>query len=244
MHKPLRTFLLATWAALLSSMVAAQNPQLQLKTSGQFPTVIFSAVRWNADPSYYSIAIEATGTATYVSAPAGLDRTGVRYTTEFQVSDRTRRIAFRLAQELNYFGDSYGESRSSPGRDNVYTAAYRYSSVDNQFTYSSSSKAMDDADLQELTSVFEELSQTFEYGRKLTELHAHRPRDIGPELDFMATKAERRALRDLPALAPILRSLADDSSLGPDVRKQAASLLTQAQTSGPPSFSAGASGQR
>lgn len=206
--------------------VHGQNPQLQLKTSGQFPTVIFSAVRWNADPSYYSVAIDATGTATYLSSPDGLDKTGTPYTTEFQVSDRTRRIVFNLSQKLEYFAGSYGDLQSSPESHNVYTLTYRYGSVNNQYTYSTSS----DADLEELTSVFEELSQTFEFGRRLTEYEFHNRRAIGPQLDAMKTKADRHALRDLPALVPILRNVAADTSLDAVARKQATSLIKLAQS--------------
>ncbi len=206
-------------------VVLAQNPQMQLKTSGQFPTVIFNAVRWNADPSYYSIAIDATGTATYLSAPKGVDRTGTPYTTEFHVSDRTRRIVFNLSQKLEYFAGSYGELQSSPETHSVYTLAYRYGSVKNQYTYSTSS----DADLEELTSVFEELSQTFEFGRKLSDDVLHNRRAIGPQLDVMRIKADRHALRDLPALVPILRNVAADTSVDAVARKQATSLIKLAQ---------------
>ena len=205
---------------------SAQNPQLQLKTSGQFPTVIFNAVRWNADPSYYSIAIDATGTATYLSAPEGLDKTGTPYTTEFQVSDRTRRIVFNLSQKLDYFAGSYGELQSSPETHNVYTLAYRYGSVNNHYTYST----LSDADLEELTSVFEELSQTFEFGRKLSEFELRNRKAIGPQLDVMKTKADRRALRDLPALVPILRDVAADTSVDAAARQQASSLIKLAQS--------------
>lgn len=223
----IRKQVLLTCVLLLSCAVvtSAQNPQLQLKNSGQFPTVIFNAVRWNADPSYYSIAVDATGTATYLSAPEGLDKTGTPYTTEFQVSDRTRRIVLNLAQKLDYFGGSYGELQSSPETHNVYTLAYRYGNVNNQYTYSTSS----DADLEELTSVFEELSQTFEFGRKLSEDVIHNRRAIGPQLDAMRTKADRRALRDLPALVPILRNVAADTSVDAAARKQASSLIKLAQ---------------
>lgn len=213
-------------------LMFAQNPQLQLKNSGQFPTVIFNAVRWNADPSYYSIAVDATGTATYLSAPEGLDKTGTPYTTEFQVSDRTRRIILNLAQKLDYFAGSYGEVQSSPETHNVYTLSYRYGSVHNQYTYSTSS----DADLEELTSVFEELSQTFEFGRKLSEDELHNRRAIGPQLEAMRTKADRHALRDLPALVPILRNVAADTSVDAETRKQASSLIKLAQNTGQPAF--------
>jgi len=216
-------------------VLSAQNPQLQLKTSGQFPTVIFSVVRWNSDPSYYSIAIDASGTATYVSSPEGLDKTGVRYTTEFHVSDRTRRITFNLSQRLNYFAGGYGELQSSPGKNSVHTLAYRYGPVNNQFTYTNSP----DPDLTELTSVLEELSQTFEYGRKLSDLQLHNRRAITPELEAMAGRAERHALRDLPALVPILRNVASDTRIDVAARNQASALIKLAQNSGQAAFGDG-----
>ncbi len=225
-------FSFLTIGILVPVLASAQNPQLQLKTSGQFPTVIFNAVRWNADPSYYSIAIDATGTATYLSAPEGLGKTGAPYTTEFQVSDRTRRIVMNVAQKLDYFAGSYGELQSSPESQNVYTVTYRYGSVNNQYTYSTSS----DADLEELTSVFEELSQTFEFGRKLSENELHNHRVIGAQLDAMRSKADRHALRDLPALVPILRNLAADTSIDANARRQANSLIKMAQSNGSMTF--------
>ena len=228
MCREFQRFFVLTCSLVVPCLASAQNPQLQLKTSGQFPTVIFNAVRWNADPSYYSIAVDATGTATYLSSPEGLGKTGTPYTTEFQVSDRTRRIVLNLAQKLDYFAGSYGELQSSPETHNVYTLAYRYGNVNNQYTFSTSS----DADLEELTSVFEELSQTFEFGRKLSESELHNHRAIGPQLDAMRSKADRRALRDLPALLPILRSLAADASVDAEARKQANLLIKLARSNG------------
>jgi hypothetical protein len=47
---------------------------------------------------------------------------------------------------------------------------------------------------------------------------------------LMKTKADRHALRDLPALVPILRNVAADTSLDASARKQASSLIKQAQS--------------
>ena len=202
----------------------SQNPQLQTKGADRFPTIIFSSVKWSADPSYYSIAIDATGTATYESMPNG-DRAGVPYTTEFQVSDRSRRIVFNLAQRLDYFGGSFGESTSSPDKNNVRTLAYRYGDVNNQFTFSTSS----DPDIEEISSVFEELSQTFEAGRRLAYDQQHDKRAITAQLETMQKKADRHAVRDLQALVPILRGVASDTDLDTSVREQASHLLALAR---------------
>src|SRR5579864_3346462 len=81
---------------LCSSLLFSQNPQVQLNNPPRFPTIVFSSVLWTADPPYYSIAIDSSGVATYLSAPSSLEKTGVPYTIEFQATDRTRRVTFNL----------------------------------------------------------------------------------------------------------------------------------------------------
>ena len=98
----------------------AQNPQVRPDSGSKFPTVVFTSVLWSAEPSYYSVAIDAGGTATYQSAPDTVTHTGVPYTIEFQVSDRTRRTTFNVTRQLNYFADmgtqSIGAAENVPVR--------------------------------------------------------------------------------------------------------------------------------
>jgi hypothetical protein len=219
------------WASILLltcvPLLRPQNPQLQMKYARRFPTVVFTSVRWNANPSYYSIAIDATGTATYQAAPNSLEESGVPFTTEFQVSDKTRRIVFNLAQRLNFFAEGYGESASSPDKTDVRTLSYLYENVNNQFTYTITS----DPDIEEITSIFEELSATFEDGRKLLDMEAKDKQAIAAELQAMQKKADRHALRDIYGLVPILREIASDGSLDRNTRTQAETLLTLARNS-------------
>ena len=104
------SLLLTAVAAMAGSVsLPAQNPQLHTPRSRRFPTVLFSSVLWGADPAYYSIALDSSGTATYESLPASVGENGVPYTMEFQVSDRTRRVAFNLAQGLDFFSGLKGD---------------------------------------------------------------------------------------------------------------------------------------
>jgi hypothetical protein len=219
-----RWLLSGAFVVIAVSGLSAQNPQLQIPNAGRFPIVVFTSVKWNADPSYYSIAIDSSGTATYQSAPNGTEKTGVPYTIEFQVSDRTRRIIFNLAQRLNYFAGDFPGTTGQPQTNDVRTLQYRYSGVDNQFTYTTST----DTNVEEITSVFEELSQTFEYGRKLRDFEAHDKKAVLPELEAMRAKAERRALRDFPALVAILHQLASDNNLDKSTRADADALAKMA----------------
>ncbi|HEX6803540.1 MAG TPA: hypothetical protein VF133_07650 [Terriglobales bacterium] len=210
---------------IVSCSLLAQNPQLHVPRSRRFPTVFFTSVLWSADPAYYSIALDSSGTATYESLPASVGRNGVPYTMEFQVSDRTRRIAFNLAQGLNYFSGMQNQAIPSPQTTRVHTLAYIDTTFNNQFSYGTSSNA----DLEELTSVFEEVSETFENGRRLVYLQQHDKNALGPELQRLDHETQHRRTREFQALTPILRGLVQDQSLGGDVRREAAKLLTLAE---------------
>jgi hypothetical protein len=73
----------------------AQNPQVKTRAGSRFPTVIFTSVLWSADPSYYSIAVDSIGTATYQSAPESLERTGVPYTIESAIGPGGQQLTSR-----------------------------------------------------------------------------------------------------------------------------------------------------
>jgi hypothetical protein len=206
--------------ALCSSLVA-QNPQLHTKNGSRFPTVIFTSVLWTADPSYYSIAIDAAGTATYQSAPDSIEKTGAPYIVEFQVSDRTRRTAFNVTRQLDWFRERADESVASAQNASIRTLGYHDAQFHNQITFSSSSNA----EIEELASVFEEISETLECGRRLAYFHKSDNSALDAELDRVQASADRRSLREFSAIAPILRSIVSDNRLESAARHKAEALL-------------------
>jgi len=217
--------LVAIAAIMCSSSAVGQNPQLQTRNGGRFPTVIFTSVLWNANPASYSIAIDATGAATYQSTQDSVERTGVPYTIEFQTTDATRRITFNITRELNLFNGDFPVSLGSPESAPVHTLAYHDITFNNHITYSDST----DSQIQELTSVFEEISATFEFARRLGYLHQHDRERLEPELTRMQASAERHMLRELQAVTPAIKSIALDSNLSESVRKQAQAILVLAR---------------
>lgn len=218
------TLVLATLMGCFASALG-QNPQLQTRNGRRFPTVVFSSVLWNANPASYSIAVDATGYATYQSTQDSVDRTGVPYTIEFQTSDATRRITFNVVRELNLLNGDFPISLGSPQTTPVRTLLYHDITYNNQITYSDST----DSQIQELTSVFEEISATFEFARRLGYLHQHDKEGLEPELTRMHASAERHMLRELQAVTPALKSIALDNSLSESVREQAEAILVLAR---------------
>lgn len=198
----------------------AQNPQVKTHAGSRFPTVIFSSVLWSADPAYYSIAVDSTGTATYQSAPDSIERTGAPYIIEFHVSDRTRRTTFNVVRQLDYFRGAGEEQQLSAEKTRVHTLSYHDLDFTTHVTYSASANS----DIEELTSIFEEISETLEYGRRLAYLQKYDRKAIASELRRLQADADRHFARELATIAPVLRSLAADSGLDAETRRTAQAL--------------------
>src|SRR5436305_1679448 len=222
---PTRLALLITASILCSVGLGAQSPQLRTRNGGRFPTVVFNSVLWSANPSSYSLAVDSTGAATYQSTQDSVERTGVPYVVEFQASDATRRMTFNIVRQLNFLSGDFPTYSGTPEKIPVRTLAYHDITYDNRVTYSESS----DSQIQELTSVFEEISATFEFARRLSYLHQHDKERLEPELTRMQASAERHMLRELQAVTPALKSIALDPSLSENVRKQAQAILVLAR---------------
>src|SRR5579885_2562843 len=204
-----------------STSLLSQNPQLRTRNGGRFPTVVFTSVLWNANPPYYSIAIDSTGASTYQSAPNSTDSTGVPYTIAFQANDSTRRTTFNVIQELDFLRGDFAVSQGSPETISVHTLAYHDLTFNNQITYSQTT----DSDIQELTSIFEEVSTTLEFGRRLNYFHQHDKNALDGELAAMQKDADRHTLRELQAVSPVLHSIASDSNVASHARQEAEAIL-------------------
>lgn len=208
-----------------------QTPQLGTKNGRRFPMVIFSTVLWDANPSSYSIAIDSTGTATYQSSSSAVAQSGVPYTVEFQASDASRRMAFNVARRLDFFSGTYNNTVEAPNKASVRTLAYHSPEVNNQITFSQSS----DPDVQELTTVFEEISATFESSRRLMILLDRNKAGIADELQTMQKIAERHRVREFQVVAPVLKRISTDPGVAETVRQQAVAILASVSQSSWPS---------
>ncbi len=223
--RPARFLLVNAALVCCSWFLSAQNPQLRTRNGGQFPTVVFTSVLWSADPSYYSIAIDSSGAATYLSSPDAIEKTGVPFTIEFQATDRTRRLVFNIAQRLDFLADAPSQRVFLPEKNSVRTLAYVYGHLNNQFTYATPPGP----DLEEITSVFEELAETFESGRRLVYLQQNDRNAIDSQLEHLEAQLDRHHLREFQALVPALRTVLSDRRLGADTRARVEKLLEVAQ---------------
>lgn len=217
-----------------SPMILSQNPQLQTKNANLFPTVIFALARSGQNPPNYSIAVDSAGNATYQSFPYSDERTGVPYTVEFAATAATRSTIFHLTEHLHFFKGHFRNANHAPTNTSIKTLTFREGKpdnqeTDNQITYTSSGNAM----IRQLTSLFEKISATLEFGRRLTNLHRQHNSGIDTELKRMERMAKQGKLRELQAIAPVLSEIQSDMTLDKVARQRAETILKSSSTPHP-----------
>jgi hypothetical protein len=186
------------------------------------------------EPSLLFYSIDSTGSATYQSFPYSDERTGVPYSVEFVATAATRSTIFRLTEQLHFFKGHFGSANHAPKNASIKTLTFREGrpdkqETDNQITYSSSGNAM----IRQLTSLFERISATLEFGRRLTNLHQQHNRGIDTELKRMERMAKQGQLRELQATALVLSEIASDTTLDKLARQRAEAILKYSSTPRP-----------
>jgi hypothetical protein len=219
---------------LVSSMVVlalalqAQVPDLhpQQKFTPQ-PIVSFSLELPGAVPPYYSISVESTGDAAYRSSPIPGDMEGDPYTTKFVVSQPARTRIFELAKKLHYFKGDYEYHKGRLANTGAKTLYYTDEKTSNSTTYNYSSNQ----DIQELTRLFQGISTTLEFGRRLQYYYDHQKLGLDEELKRMDQMAQEGELDELQAVSPILHKIAGDPEVMHIDQEHARRLLQMASAS-------------
>jgi hypothetical protein len=129
---------------------------------------------------------------------------------------------------LDFFRGEVPVQPVSTVNDTARTLTYHDLSFSTQLAYSNSSNS----DIEELTSIFEEVSETVEYGRRLAYLEQHDKSRIPAQLKALKTDADRHFVRELQAIASVLKGLVADTGLDAESRRTAQALLDRSSVSG------------
>ena len=189
-------------------------------------TVTFSFDFPGSDPEHYSISVPSDGRARYeCSAPISPDSNDrENYQTDFSLSDATRARIFDLAAQAKYFSGKVDSGKqklantgakklSYKGGQRDFTAAYNYSPL---------------PAVQQLTTLFQSISATLEFGRRLEHLHHYQKLALDDELKRMEEQARHGDLIELQAVKPILQEINTDSSVLNVVRARAQRIIEMA----------------
>lgn len=197
-------------------------------TYGQQPTasVIFKLDFPGADPSHYEIVIASDGQGSYVSNGKFDDESDPADPEQLQfvVSEDVRKQVFDLAKKSHYFAEKVDSGQKNIANTGAKTLAYKDANHNSEATYNYSMLQP----ITQLTSIFQNLSNTMEFGRKLVYLHKYQKLALDDQLKRMEEMQRENNLGDVGAIAPVLNDIANDSSVMKVSRARALRLLASA----------------
>jgi hypothetical protein len=216
---------------VLCALLYAQDDKGQANSSSTSePTVMFDCYWEAATPQNYVITLKASGEAKYVSrnptrVEKGEQAAEPDYFVEFTMSAPNRDRIFTLAQQAGYFqGDfDYKRKVANTGKKTLtYADPVRHF----QTTYNFS----ENKNIEEITKLFQGISFTIEAGRKLEFLRRFDKLGLEDELKAMEENADAGYMAEVAIIAPLLKNIANDSSVLHIARQRAQRLLTRAGT--------------
>jgi hypothetical protein len=236
---PLALALALSASALCAPGAPTQSPDASVAPRPTSPTVTFNFEFAGAVPSYYVIVIESNGHAAYHSdapeqeiaqyrTPSGRP-TGEPYRLSFTVSPGTREKVFTLAEKLNYFQGDYDYKKNKIANTGSKTLIYADPQRHSQTTYNWSQ----DERIAELTKLFQSLSTTLEFGRRLEHEYRYTKLALDAELKSMEQAAHDGNLAEVEAVTPILTKISKDTAVMHVARLRAQRLLDKLSTQAP-----------
>jgi hypothetical protein len=186
-------------------------------------TVTYSQDFPGSDPDRYSIVINSDGHSHYecsgkISADSDDRET---YQADFNFSEATRARVFGLAAQAHFFSGKV----DSGNRKLAFTGNKTLTYADGQRTSTATYNFSPVPAVQELTSLFQNVAATLEFGRRLTHLHRYQKLALDDELRRMEDQARRGELSELQAVRPVLQEIYDDPSVINVVRARAQRIM-------------------
>jgi len=186
-------------------------------------SVTFSLDFPDSSPEHYSIVVQSDGHTHYESSGKITADSDVRdnYETDFVFSDPIRARIFELASQAHYFSgkiDSGNKKLAFTGSKKlIYKDGQRNSSAD--YNYSQQPA------VQQLTTLFQSVAATMEFGRRLTYFHRYQKLALDDELKRMEDETKRGGLAELQAVSPVLQAIYEDTSVMNVVRARARRIV-------------------
>ena len=207
------------WLVLSCVLFAAFTFAQDAKTA----TVSFTLDFPQSIPDHYALSVSTDGHAEYNSTgkltpdseppdPFHLD---------FTISPATRQKIFDLATKAKYFEGKVDSGKRNLASTGKKVLAYRDSQRSTQAEYNYSPVPA----VQELTTLFQNISTTLEFGRRLDYYHHYQKLALEDELKRMEEMTRDKNLDEIQAVAPILQQIATDQSVINVSRARAQRLL-------------------
>ena len=200
----------------LSLAVAAQNPAV--------PSVSFGLNFPGSQPDRYGVTVPLSGDATYFSDGKLMEGGEAEdFKLAFSISADARTRIFDLAKKAHYFAQDVDSKKKNMAFTGTKVLSYNDGQKENRASFNYSTVAA----VEELTNLFENMSTTLEFGRRLEYYHRYQKLALDEELKRMEEMANQNELHELSAVAPVLQEIAEDNTVINPVRARAQRMLAR-----------------
>lgn len=210
-----RGFHVACLVFLLSHLVASQGPAPA--------TVSFTLDFPGSQPSHYAVQIQRDGPSRYEGrnrlSPESEEEDSFTY--EFTASEGVRQRIFDLAAKSGFFQQDLDSHRKNMAFTGKKTLAYKDFQRSGETSYNYSANVA----VQELTTIFQGISATLEFGHRLEYDRRYQKLALAEDLKHMEESARSSQLAEIQAIAKILQQIVDDPGVINVSRARAQRLL-------------------
>ena len=188
------------------------------------PTVTFTLDFSVSAPSQYSIRVSYDGKASYESmGKLTPEADGDPFSYGFTMSEANRARIFELAAKAKYFVADVDYKKGHLANTGKKVLAYQDGLLQHQAAYNFSTNPV----IQQLTQIFQGVSETLEFARRLQYFHRYQRLALEDELKRMEEMAKDNSLDEIQAIAPVLQEIADDKAILNVTRSRALRLLAK-----------------
>jgi hypothetical protein len=218
-----RPSLFPALAFLLSGLFFLTSPVPAQTSSPTVATVGFSLDFPQSIPDHYALTVSSDGHATYDSTgKLTVDSDpGDPFHLDFTISPGTRERIFNLAAKAKYFEGKVDSGKRNIASTGDKTLTYKDGTRSTKAAYNYSPVPA----VQELTALFQNLSTTLEFGRRLDYYYRYQKLALEEELKRMEQMVKDKSLEEVQAVAPILQRIMNDQSVINVTRARAQRLL-------------------
>jgi hypothetical protein len=194
------------------------------------PTITFTCDFPGSEPDHYVISVSEDGAASYDSdgKPSPDSAEGDNFHSDFTVSQAGRSRAFDLAKRAHYFEGQIDSKNKKLASTGTKTLTYKAAQKNTSATYNYSPVAS----VEDLTTFFQSLSTTLEFGHRLDYHLRYQKLALDEELKKMEEISNSGGLVEISAVAPVLQKITDDPAVIKVVRARAQHILQVASTGG------------
>jgi len=194
------------------------------------PTVTFTCDFPGSEPDHYVISVADDGAATYDSTSKLSSESDSEdsFHSDFTISQAARTRVFDLAKRSHYFQEEIDTKNKKLASTGTKVLTYKDRQKSTRATYNYSPVPS----VQELTTFFQGLSTTLEFGHRIGYDLRYQKLALDDELKKMEEMSHSGGLEEISAVAPLLQKIVDDPAVMNVARGRAQRLLQAAGSPG------------